>query len=188
LNVFHTFLKKNTPIRITNLINSKTLDLKVSKRANYPKIFNVVLSKRVSTILELDNENPLVEIIELKKNKTFIAKEGNIFDEEKNVADKAPVDEIKMNDITIEQSKQDVEKTNNKKFILVISDFYYKESALVLKKDLVNKMNLDNIYIKKINNNKYRLLIGPFKNFNALKTTYISLNNLGFEGLNIYNE
>ena len=92
LNVFHTFLKKNTPIRITNLINSKTLDLKVSKRANYPKIFNVVLSKRVSTILELDNENPLVEIIELKKNKTFIAKEGNIFDEEKNVADKAPVD------------------------------------------------------------------------------------------------
>ena len=45
-----------------------------------------------------------------------------------------------------------------------------------------------NISVKKINNNKYRLLVGPFKNFNALKTTYISLNNLGFESLNIFRE
>ena len=41
---------------------------------------------------------------------------------------------------------------------------------------------------RKISNNKYRLLAGPFKNFNALKSTYISLNNLGFESLNIYEE
>ena len=45
---------------------------------------------------------------------------------------------------------------------------------------------MNNISVKKINNKKYRLLAGPFKNFNALKTTYISLNNLGFEILNIY--
>ena len=47
---------------------------------------------------------------------------------------------------------------------------------------------MNNFYVKKIKDNKYRLLIGPFKNFNALKTTYISLNELGFEGLNIYRE
>jgi len=47
---------------------------------------------------------------------------------------------------------------------------------------------MDNISIKKINNKKYRLFVGPFKNFNALKTSYISLNNLGFEILNIYND
>ena len=47
---------------------------------------------------------------------------------------------------------------------------------------------MSNISVKKINNKKYRLLVGPFKNFNALKTTYISLNNLGFENLNIYTE
>ena len=45
---------------------------------------------------------------------------------------------------------------------------------------------MDNISVKKINNNQYRLFVGPFKNFNALKTTYISLNNLGFDDLNIY--
>ena len=57
-----------------------------------------------------------------------------------------------------------------------------------LKNELSRKINLTNIMVKKINDNKYRLLVGPFKNFNALKTTYISLNNLGFESLNIYNE
>ena len=45
-----------------------------------------------------------------------------------------------------------------------------------------------NFFIKKIEDNKYRLSAGPFRNFNALKTTYISLNNLGFESLNIYYE
>ena len=47
---------------------------------------------------------------------------------------------------------------------------------------------MNNILVKKINNKKYRLLAGPFKNFNALKTTYISLNNLGFEIPNIYRD
>jgi len=186
--VLHASLKTNTPIRLTNLNNSKYIDTKIYKKANYPKIFNVVISKKVASLLELDIENPLVEIIELKKNRTFIAKDGNTFEEEKNVAGKAPVDEIKMNDLTKEQAKKSENKPERKKFILVISDFYYEDSALELKRDLIKKTGLNNISIKKINNNKYRLLVGPFKNFNSLKTTYISLNNLGFESLNVYNE
>jgi len=71
---------------------------------------------------------------------------------------------------------------------LIISDFYYYDSANELKNNLIKKININNISIKKINNKKYRLLVGPFKNFNALKTTYISLNNLGFENLNVYKE
>ena len=93
-----------------------------------------------------------------------------------------------MNDLTIEVTKKSKKKSERKKFILVISDFYYKDSAVKLKNDLIKKIQLNNITIKKINNNKYRLLVGPFENFNALKTTYISLNNLGFENLNIYTE
>ena len=69
-----------------------------------------------------------------------------------------------------------------------MSDFYYLETASNLKKRLAKDTQLNNFYIKKINNNKYRLSVGPFKNFNALKSTYISLNNLGFEDLNIYKE
>ena len=70
-------------------------------------------------------------------------------------------------------------------FTILINDFYYKDSAINLKNELIEKTGFTNISIKKINNNKYRLLAGPFKNFNALKTTYISLNNLGFVDLNI---
>jgi len=57
-----------------------------------------------------------------------------------------------------------------------------------LKKELEKKTKLDTFIIKKINNKKYRLYIGPFQNFNSLKSTYISLNKLGFEELNIYKE
>ena len=186
--LLHRTLKTNTLIRITNLENSKSLDTKVYRRAEFPKIFNVLISKKIASILDIDLENPYVEIIELKKNKTFVAKEGNIFEEEKNVAEKAPVDEIEMDNIAKTQNKSATKKIIKENFIILISDFYYKDSALNLKKELSNKISLNNISVKKISDTKYRLFVGPFENFNALKTTYISLNNLGFEDLNIYNE
>ena len=184
----HNLLKMNTPIKIINPDNSKFIETKIYKKADYPKIFNVVISRKIASFLELDFNNPYVEIIETKKNKTFIAKKSEMFEEEKKVAEKVPVDEIKINDLTKDdtQTKKKLSKKSN--FILVISDFYYEESAISLKKDLVKKTKMNNISVKKINNKKYRLLVGPFKNFNALKTTYISLNNLGFENLNIYRE
>ena len=186
--ILHSTLKNNTPVRITNLKNSKSLETKVYKKANYPKIFSVVVTKKIASILDLDIENPFVEIIEIKKNKKFIAKEGNTFDEEKKIANTAPVDEIEMDNLTASVNKENKEASKKEKFMIVVSDFYYKDSAVSLKNDLSKKILLSNIFIKKINNKKYRLLIGPFKNFNALKTTYISLNNLGFESLNIYND
>ena len=186
--VLHTTLKKNTLVRITNLKNSKSLDTKIHKKATYPKIFNVLISKKIASVLDIDIENPYVEIIELKKNKTFVAKEGSIFEEEKNVAETVPVDKIKVDDLTNNEAKTEKKLIKKNSFILVINDFYYIDSADNLKKMLIEKTKIDNISIKKINNNKYRLFAGPFKNFNALKATYISLNNLGFENLNIYKE
>ena len=182
----HTSLKMNTPLQIINPANSKIIKTKIYKKADYPKIFNVVISKKIALILELDLNNPYVEINEIKKNKIFIAKKSNTFDEEKNVATKVPVDEVKMDDLS--KTEVDVEKKKQIKnnFILVINDFYYEDSANNLKNELIKKIKMTNISVKKINNKKYRLFAGPFKNFNALKTTYISLNNLGFENLNIY--
>ena len=188
LLVMHSILKRNTPVKIMNPSNSKVVETIIYKKANYPKIFNMVISKKIASILELDINNPFVEIIEVKKNKTFVAKEGNTFEEEKNVIDKVPVDEIKINDLTTNKPKINKKLTKKNNFILVISDFYYVDSANNLKNELIKEININNISVKKINNNKYRLLVGPFESFNALKTTYISLNNLGFEGLNVYNK
>ena len=185
--VMHSQLKKNTPISIINPENSLSIETKISKRADYPKIFNIVVSKKIATILELDEDNPYVEIFEIKKNKTFIAKESNIFEEEKKVAEEAPVDEVKMTNL----SKNEIEDNKNiveKNFILVVSDFYYFESAENLRSELVEKVQKNNFSVRKINDNKYRLFAGPFKDFNSLKFIYISLNNLGFENLNIHRE
>jgi len=184
----HSFLKKNTPIRLTNPYNSKSIETVVHKNANFPKIFNIVISKRIASNLNIDVENPYIEISEFKKNKKFVAKEGSMFDEEKNVANKAPVSKIKMNNLKTENDEFVKKTIKEKNFILVISDFYYLESANNLKNELTSKINLMNIFVKKISKNKYRLSVGPFKSFNALKKTYISLNNLGFESLNIYKE
>ncbi len=184
----HSSLGRNTPIKIINPENSKIIETKIYRKTEYPKIFNVVISKKIATILELSVDDPYIEIIEIKKNKTFIAKEANTFEEEANVAEKAPVDEIKVNDLT-KESKKIIKKIDKKSnYVLVISDFYYLDSAYNLKKELMKKMKIDNFMIKEINNKQYRLSVGPFINFNALKSIYISLNNLGFEDLNIYKD
>ena len=184
--VYHSFLKKNTPIKIINPENAKVLKTKVYNKAKYPSFFVAIISKRIAEILALDLENPYVEILEVKKNKTFVAKEGKIFEEEKKVANKAPVEKIEINDLSKIKTTSKVKEKN--RYILLISDFYYLDSAENLKKELEKKTKLDTFIIKKINNKKYRLYIGPFQNFNSLKSTYISLNKLGFEELNIYKE
>ena len=189
--VMHDTLKKNTPIKIINPDNSKTVDAKVGKKTFYPKIFNVVISKKVADELELDLENPYIELLEVKLNKTFIAKEAKIFEEERKVDKTVQTGEIEMDDLsnsTLTANTQNKKVTKNEKFIIVISDFYYIDSANNLKKELIKKTQMNNFSVIKISNNKYRLSVGPFKNFKALKSTYISLNNLGFDDLNVYKE
>ena len=73
IKVMHSLLKTNTPIKIINPANSKVIETKIYKKANYPKIFTIVVSERIASILELDLDNPFVEVIEVKKNKTFVA-------------------------------------------------------------------------------------------------------------------
>ena len=81
--------------------------------------------------------------------------------------------------------KNNIQKKN---FIIVIGDFYYLDSANNLKLELQKETKINNFLVKKIKDNQFRLQVGPFKNFSTLKSAYISLNNLGFEGLNIYQE
>ena len=95
LVLMHRTLRSNTTVRITNPENSKSLDAKIYRKADFPKIFNVVISKKVASILDLDLKNPYIELNEIKKNKTFIAKKSNTFDEEKNVAEKRLLTKLK---------------------------------------------------------------------------------------------
>jgi len=184
VQVLHSMLKKNSNIKIFNPDNLKSLNTKVTYKAKYPEFFDLVITQKIAELLKLDINYPFVEHMELKKNKTFIAKTGNTFEEEKRVAEKVPIKKVKVDNISTGNSKN-VKIKKSIIFEITISDFYYKESAVLLKKRLISEVKMDNFYIKKIGNNNYRLISGPFKNINTLKSAYISLNNLGFENLNI---
>ena len=185
LTIFQKNLKKNTKVKITNLINSKYIIANVGKKVEYPYFYNSVVSRRISEELELDILEPYIEIKEIVQGSSFIAKKAKTYDEEKNVAEKVPVNEIKIDDLSKEKIET-INKSKKTRYTLLISDFYYEVSAKKLKKNLIKTTKSKKIFIKKINDKQYRLLVGPFNNFNALKAIYISLNNLGFEDLNIY--
>ena len=74
IRAMHSQLKTNTPLKIINPVNSKVIETKIYKKAKYPEIFNIVISRKIAAILELDENNQYVEVIEVKRNKIFIAK------------------------------------------------------------------------------------------------------------------
>ena len=185
LQVIHNKIKKNSFIDIFNPINSKSLKAKVIAKDNYPNIYRLVVSKKIAEILELDLNNPYVEFSEIKKNKTFIAKKSETFQEEREVAEKVPVKEVLVADLSKNKKSKKIKK-NNTKFYILISDFYYLESAQNLKKNLNEQIKSNKLSINSINDHKHRLYLGPFKNFKSLQSTYIKLHKHGFTDLDIY--
>ena len=136
--------------------------------------------------LDLDIDNPYVEVLTIKKNDKFIAKEASIFEEEKKVANKAPVTTISINDLSVSASKNEVKK-KKPMYIINIAEFYFLESAEMTKIRFEKEANLENIKIKKISKNKFKVYFGPYASFAPMKKTYLSLNELGFENLDLIN-
>ena len=56
--------------------------------------------------MELDFDEPYLEIILVSNKNTFIAKKTKTFDEEKQVAEKAPIDGIQINDLNKDIKKK----------------------------------------------------------------------------------
>ena len=100
LIVFQRNLKKNTNVKITNLLNNKSILAKVGGNSRYPNFYNTVISKRIYQELELDENEPYIEIVAISNNSTFFAKKTKTYEEEKEVADKAPVEGISISDLS----------------------------------------------------------------------------------------
>ena len=182
--ILHSFLERNTYVKIINPINSKTVIAKVKYKTKYPIIYNSVITNRIAEELELNYEDPYVEIIEIRKNDTFIAKKAKTFDEEKNVANKAPVTDININVISNEPENTEIMSKKNE-YIINIGEYYYLDSAKVVKNRLINEANLTNVKIKKISKNKFRVYVGSYYLFNAMKNPYFAISKLGFEHLDV---
>jgi len=185
LTIFQKNLKTNSQVKITNILNNKSLIATVVGNSKYPSFNNAVLSSRIANELDLDINQPYVEILQILENSIFIAKKAKTYDEEKKVAVKAPVNKISISDL--KKVKKNIEKENIAKFsyTIKIADFYFNDTALIMINRIKTESSIRNPKIEKISDKKYRVYLGPFNNINSLQKSYNDISILKFENIEI---
>ena len=187
LLIFHKNLKKNSFVKITNPINQKTVIAEViSNKVKFSNFYNSVITLRIAEELSLDLNEPYIDLVLISQNSTFIAKKAKTFKEEKKVAEKAPVDGIKIDNLgnsNLQKKETSIDKIF--KYSIKIADFYYKDSAKNMLDRIVNETNIKNPIIKRITNTKYRVLIGPFNDIKKLEDSFNEIKLLNFENIEI---
>ena len=186
LIIFQKNLKKNTKVKITSLINNKSILAKVGNNSKYPNFYNSVISKRIFVELGLSEIEPYVEITTISENSTFLAKEADMYEEEKNVAEKVPVEGVSISDLSLDKKKvEDKQKKSEFSYIIKIADFYYLNTAKLMQKRIIDELSIDNSSIIKISNTNFRVYLGPFNNLKSLKNAYDDITPLNFENIEI---
>jgi len=188
LILFNNNLSLDTPVKVTNLINGKNLIAKVGNNSKYPNFYNSVISNRIAKELNIDINQPYIQIKSLNSNTTFIANKAKTFDEEKKVANKAPVEDIVIQNISISNEKTKSKKTfeiDDFKYIIKFADLYFEDSAITLKSRLLDEFNITKVKIKKISKNTYRVYKGPFGDLNSIKKAFNDINKLDFENIEL---
>ena len=187
LYIFHTKIRKNSFVKITNPENTKTVIAQViSNKAIFSNFYNSVITKRIVDELLLDENEPYVELSLVSNKSTFVAKKAKTFDEEKNVAQKAPVDGITIDNLGTEEKKE-LPKTTQSNFLysIKIADFYYKNSAENMIQRIKDETNIKKPIIKKLSQTKYRVLLGPFNDIKKIQESFDEIEKLNFENLKI---
>ncbi len=186
LEISNQNLKTGTLVKIVNPINNKSMILKNKKRIKYPDFYKILITKPIMKELELNIDLPILEISEIKKNKSFIAEKAKIYNEERKISSNAPVTSVKISNI----SKDKKEKIVNKQKIFIhIATFYSADTANLLKQRIVKEVsdfNINKLKIELINKKVTHVISGPYTSVNLLKNDYIKLKNFGFEELDIY--
>ena len=185
LVIFQKNLKKNTIVKVTNILNNKSIIGTVGSNADYPLFNNAVLSARIADDINLNKNEPYVEILEILQNSVFIAKKAKMFEEEKKVASKAPVNNINISNLNIEETNTKNVKSKKFSYEIKIADFYFNDTASLLLDRINNETMIKDAKIKKIDKNKYRVYAGPFNNINSLQKSFNDISILEFENIEI---
>ena len=187
LLIFHKNLKKNSFVKITNPINQKTVIAEViSNQVRFSDFYNSVITSRIAKELSLNLDEPYIDLVLISQNSTFIAKKAKTFNEEKKVAEKAPVDGIQIDNLgEVTKSKKKAEKDKIFSYSIKIADFYYKDSAKNMSNRIIDETNIANPVIKTISNTKYRVLLGPFYDIKKLEDSFNEIKSLKFENIEI---
>ena len=188
LMIYHKSLKRKSTVKITNPKNGKSLIAEVkSNNQKFSDFYNSIISKRIAEDLGLDFNEPLLEITLVSRDSAFIAKKSKTFEEEKKVAEKAPVDGIQIKDLNSTPKKKKKNKKLKFSYSIKLADFYYKNSAKTMTSRIKNETNIKNSRIQQLSKTKFRVLIGPFNDIKSLKETYEKLRPMNFENLEILN-
>ena len=187
LFIFHKNLKKNSFVKITNPINQKTVIAEViSNKVRFSDFYNSVITSRIADELSLNLNEPYIDLVLISQNSTFIAKKAKTYNEEKKVAEKAPVDGIQIDNLgDVNQPKNEAKKDNIFSYSIKIADFYYKDSAKNMSNRIIDETNITNPVIKTISNTKYRVLLGPFNDIKKLEDSFNEIKSLDFENIEI---
>jgi len=186
LNIYHKNLKKNSLVKITNPENGKYLIANVkSNRAKFSNFYNSVISLRIAEELNLDTSEPLIELVLISKDSTFVAKKAKMFEEEKEVAEKAPVDGIQISDLNKKKIKKKSVDSKIFSYSIKIADFYYKDTALMMIDRIKEETLIKNLRIVKLSETNYRVLIGPFNDIKSLRDSFEKMSSFNFENLQI---
>mgnify|MGYP001387151895 CR=1 FL=1 len=184
--IFQKNLKKNSSVKLTNMLNNKAIIAKViSNKTNYPYFYNSVISQRIAEDLNLDLNEPYISISLISNNSSFIAKKTKTWEEEKEVAEKAPVDGIVINDLNKDKTKKKIIKDKKFSYSIKIADFYYEKSALEMIKRIKNETSIKNFKLLPLSKTNFRVILGPFIDINSLKNSYNKAAILNFENLEI---
>ena len=188
INILSPNLPNGTPVRITNMINGKSLITVVQNKAVLPIFYNSVITNRIVNELSINPNEPYIFIETINSNNLYVANDVKTFDEEKEVANKAPVDDIMIQNISLET---ETKESNTKNFvtdfnyIIKFGDFYFEDSAIMLKNRLFEEYNIKNILIKKLSQNNFRVYKGPYKDFEKLKKGFHNIKNIDFDSIEI---
>ncbi len=188
LNIYHKSLKRKSTVKITNQKNGKYLIAVVkSNKIKFSNFYNSIISLRIADELELDLNEPLIEITLVSENSTFVAKKAKMFDEERRVAEKAPVDGIQINDLNVKKEKKKSDTVKLFSYSIKVADFYYNDTAKLMIDRIKNEVQIKNLTINRLSKTKFRVLIGPFDDIKSLKNAFEKMDYFNFENLEILN-
>tara|TARA_Y100000768_G_scaffold111512_1_gene82114 strand:- start:359 stop:1120 length:762 start_codon:yes stop_codon:yes gene_type:complete len=186
LLIFHNKIQKNSFVKITNPLNNKSVIAEViSNNVKFSNFYNSVITKRIAEELSLNPNEPYIDLVLISKNSTFVAKKAKTFEEEKKVAEKAPVDGITIDNLGQEKEIKIKNKQQNFLYSIKIADFYYKDSAENMINRIKSETNIKKSLIKKLSKTKYRVLLGPFNDIKKLEKTFNEIKVLNFENVEI---
>ena len=171
-------LPKSTLLKVTNIENKKSVVVAtndISKNLG-PRI--ITLPDNIFQELKLNKNLPLIHMQTLRKNKVFIAKKTEIYEQEKRVDKKVVIEKINIMNLANEKKSKD-------SIYLNFGPFYNKIYANQLYKILNLRFNNKKLVFKDYQDKNYIISIGPLKNLTEFDKIYLKLGKIGLIGFDI---